>query len=103
MQGPVTFWRVRTAEDDEIIQIVLTEFHALVMEDPLQGVRNGIEDHGGRSEAEGEHGVNVDPVIPFDCLQLPILRVNWHQLMCGLNIYLCQQASKLILNVSLYN
>ena len=39
-------------EDDEIIQIGLTELHALVIEDPLQGVRNGIEDHRGRSEAE---------------------------------------------------
>ena len=55
---------------------MLTELHALVMEDPLQGVRDGIEDLGGRSEAEGEHGVNVDPVIPFDYLQLPNLRVN---------------------------
>ena len=70
---------------------MLTELHALVMEDPLQGVRDGIEDLGGRSEAEEEHGVNVDPVIQFDYLQLPILRVNWHQSICSLNIYLCQQ------------
>ena len=39
----MTFWGVGTAEDDEVIQLVLIELHALVMEDPLQGVCNGMK------------------------------------------------------------
>jgi len=42
----------------------------------------------GADLRQGEHGVDVDPVSQFDCLQLPVLRANWHQSICSLNIYL---------------
>jgi len=34
--------------------------------------------------------VKVDSVIKFDCMQLPILRANWHQLIRSLNIHFRQ-------------
>ena len=92
LQGQLAVPRIWWPRDNKIVQVMLAEGHALLVDNLFQSICYGVEHFWGRAKTKWEHGVHIDLVLPLNCLQDSFLRVDWDEAIGRLDVYLAKRA-----------